>query len=66
MAKYYNEKKPMMTQIRALERGEVIALPIEKLAVVRSNLSAYSLMLRRKYSSHINRERQWLEVTRLS
>lgn len=64
--KFYDENQPMMTQIRAMERGEVMALPIEKLAVVRSNLSTYGLMLRRKYASHVNREHNCVEVTRVN
>lgn len=62
--KIYDEKQPCMTQIRALKKGEAIAFPIEMVASLRSNLSTYGIMLRRKFASHVNRETGYIEAPR--
>lgn len=66
MTKKMNEKEPVMTQIRAMEVGEVLTMPLGSRSVlsVRSNLSILGLDLGRKYTSHINRKDNLLEITR--
>ena len=66
MAKKINEKEPLMTQIKAMEVGDELSIPIGFRGVqsVRSNLYLISLEMSRKYSYHIKRETKCLEVTR--
>lgn len=63
-SKFWNEKLPVATQIRAMEVGDRIAFPMEKVFNIRANLSTYALILRRKYTSHINRKEDVIEVWR--
>lgn len=63
--KKYNGNLPVMTQIRAMEKGDMLVLPLDTYASIKANLSVYGTMLRRKYSSHVNREKSCLEVTRV-
>lgn len=63
-SKFWDEKLPVATQIRAMEAGGKIAFPMEKMLSIRANLSTYALILRRKYSSHINRKDDVIEVWR--
>lgn len=66
MAKKINEKEPVMTQIKAMEVGDELSIPIGFRGVqsVRSNLYLISLEMERKYTSHLNRAAKCLEITR--
>lgn len=68
MTKRFDKNVPVMTQIRRLEAGEMVAIPFGagKVRSVQSNLSSFALDWGRKYSTHINREKGCLEVTRKS
>jgi len=65
ITKKNDENMPIMTQIRAMEVGEMLAFPTANVASIRANLYTYNLMLNRKYRSHVNREKQCIEVRRL-
>lgn len=62
--KFWDKNLSVSSQIKNLEKGGKVAFPISKLTNIRANLSTYGAMLQRKYSSHVNREAQTIEVTR--
>jgi len=64
MTKIFDEKRPLMTQIRELKKGECLVCPMSKLIVLRANLSMYALAYGMKLRGHINREDSCFEVTR--
>lgn len=64
MTKEKEEKLPIMTQIRAMEVGDMLTFPEASVASLRANLYVYNLMLNRKYRSHVNRETHRIEVRR--
>lgn len=66
MTKENEEKLPIMTQIRAMEVGEMLSFSAANLASIRANLYTYGLMLNRTYRSHVNRETRCVEVRRLA
>lgn len=66
MNKFWDEKTPMLTFVKGLEKGEVAILPLSKTSLnLRLNLSTTSLAMGRRFSSHINRENMTIEVTRV-
>jgi len=65
--KKWDKKKPMFTFAKSLEVGETAVFPLSSKSInLRLNLSTVSLAMRRKYTSHINRVDDTIEVTRIS
>lgn len=65
MTKKTDENQPIMTQIRAMEKGNKLRFPMKYVLYLRSNISTYSLQLGRRYCTHVDRELNCVEVTRL-
>lgn len=58
------EKQPLAPQINALEVGESVTYPIERLNVVRSTSSQLGLMNHKQFSCSISDDRTTITVTR--
>lgn len=66
MNKKWDEKVPMLTFVKGLRKQETAIFPLCKTSLnLRLNLSTTSLLMQRKYSSHINRDDNTVEVTRV-
>lgn len=64
-AKFWDKKIPMLTFVKSLEVGEMAVLPLDRRGLnLRLNLSTTSLVMGRRYTSHINRTDSTIEVTR--
>lgn len=61
----WDENIPMLTFIKGLHVGDLAEFPISKSSMnVRATLSIINLTMGRKYSSHINREKNTVEIAR--
>lgn len=58
------EKIPVFPTFRQMEVGEKRTWPLMQVATIRSNTSLFNLMTGRKYTTHVNREKGVIEVTR--
>lgn len=60
------EKLKMKPAIEAMEVGEELSFPIEKLGSVKTTACNAGLILNRNYSTNVNRAERIVSVTRMA
>lgn len=56
----------MKSAIEAMKVGDEISFPVEKLCSVRTTASTAALVLKRSYTTNINRSERSVKVTRIN
>ena len=60
------KKLGMKSAIEAMKVGDEISFPVEKLCSVRTTASTAALVLKRSYTTNINRSERSVKVTRIN
>ena len=56
--------KPILTQLREMEVGDILVFPAERMSVVKSSCSTFGFEWGKTFSTTINRKERTISVTR--
>jgi len=63
--KFYDSKRPAMTQVRMMEVGDTLLFPNTKYQMIACNLPIYATSLNMRWKTHKLTNEPWFELTRI-
>lgn len=64
MNKGFNEKEPLMRQVKELKVGETLVIPLRKYMTCTANIAQYRYVTGMRWTTHVIRDKGVFEVRR--